>query len=268
MTSVSDRPDLTQTLDGQPIRLQRKGPGRYHLNGERVLSVTTILNEGVPKPALVDWAAKVTAQAAVNDWEDLSRLPVSDRLERLIAAHWETRDRAALTGTAIHALGEALVQGQSVDVPDVHRPAVEAYARFLDRYDVQPIAVERPVCHYAHGWAGQFDLRARVRGGTDWLFDLKTSRGIFDNNALQLAAYASAELVALDASGDLSVWAPPERCGFIHIKGDSVELRPLAEGAVEALYRAFRHAAEVARWGRQAKEESPIDGALELPQAG
>ena len=42
-------------------------PTHYYqdANGNRIPGVTTILNEGLPKPALINWAANATAEAAV-----------------------------------------------------------------------------------------------------------------------------------------------------------------------------------------------------------
>jgi hypothetical protein len=255
--NLAARPDLTRDQAGEPITFQPRGPGRYVLNGERVPSVTTILSDAIPKPALIDWAARVTAEAAVNDWDDLTRLPLMTRAERLREARWKVQKEAALAGTRIHELGEHLVKGEAIDVDERFVPAIEAYARFLDRFDVQPLFVERPVCHFAHRWAGRFDLRARFRDGTDWLLDLKSSSGIFAENILQVAAYANAELVLTGddpRAGELAAWTPPDRCGFVHIASDAVELRPVATEAVASAYTVFRHAAEVARWLKDAKD--------------
>ncbi|HRE00728.1 MAG TPA: hypothetical protein PLV68_05480, partial [Ilumatobacteraceae bacterium] len=48
-------------------RIQNYGKGHgYFLDGEKVRGVTTIIGDGIPKPALLDWSAKMTAQFVVN----------------------------------------------------------------------------------------------------------------------------------------------------------------------------------------------------------
>ena len=61
-------------------RIITRGRGHsYELDGEKVPGVTTILSKGVPKPALVDWAARMAADYAINHWDELATQPLSDR---------------------------------------------------------------------------------------------------------------------------------------------------------------------------------------------
>jgi hypothetical protein len=244
--------------EGKVPPLFAKRGKRYFVHGEPVPSVTTILSEGFPNPALVSWAARTTANFAVNRWDELALLPVADRLERLKGAAWGERDTAALRGTEIHALGEMLVHGQAVEIPEEHLGPVEAYARFLDRFDVQPSLTECPVANPAHGWAGTPDLRAILRGGTDYLLDLKTGKGVYESHVLQAAAYAHAAIY-LDNEGEIHEWTRPQRVAAVHITPDSVELIPLDAG--DRAYQIFRHASVVARYKRESttawKEHRP-----------
>jgi len=247
MSALEERPDRTLNLDGTRVTLTKRGRGSYLLNGRKVPSVTTILSDGWPKPALAYWAAKEAAAAAVNRWDELAALPVSERIETIKRAPWERRDAAALRGTEIHELGERLVAGEPVEIPDAFLGPVNAYARFLDRFDVQPILVERPVANVSHEWAGTFDLRARLYDGTDWLLDLKTGSGVYETHAIQLAAYAHAEIY-VDNGGEVRAWDPPQRCGVVHLTSDSAELIPVDARA--RAYAVFRHDAIVARFRR------------------
>lgn len=244
-----DRPDPTVNADGTRVTLTKRGHA-YKLNGSKVPSVTANLKDGFPSPALITWAARETAKAAVDRWEELAELPVTERLDQLRGAAWDRRDAAALRGTEIHDLGEKLVHGEPVEIPDAHVGPVNAYARFLDRFDVQPILVERPVACVTHWWAGTFDLRARLSDGTDWLLDLKTGKGVYESHALQLAAYAHAE-VYVDEQGEVRGWSPPERCAVVHLTPDSAELVPVDAGLLS--YVMYRHAAVVGKFRRDVK---------------
>jgi hypothetical protein len=249
----------------QAPRFVKRGK-RYFIDGEPIPSVTTILHDGYPAPALVTWAMRTTAGYAVDRWDELAALPVSERLRQLEKAAYASRDAAAMRGTEIHALGEALVHGQPVEIPEQHLGPVEAYARFLDDFDVQPTLTECPVANPDHGWAGTPDLRATLRGGHDYLLDLKTGKGVYDSHALQLAAYAHASIY-LDADGNVRDWTMPERVAVIHVRPDSVELLPVDAGP--RAYSVFRHASVVARYTRETSDAYkerrpwPIGRALE-----
>ena len=65
-----------------PRHAESTAKGRYYthpVTGQRLVSVTNAISVGMAKPALVPWAAKVTAEqvaAAITDpdeWEDFLR---------------------------------------------------------------------------------------------------------------------------------------------------------------------------------------------------
>lgn len=231
-------------------RLRKRGKA-YTWDGESIPSVTTILREGFPAPALVTWAARETAGYAVDCWDQLAQLSTSQRLRELEGAAWKRRDAAAVRGTTIHEHGVGLVHGEPVQVPDELREPVQAYARWLDQWQVVPTITERPVVNPDHGWAGTIDLRANLLGDQDWLLDLKTGRGVYESHALQLAAYAHAAWW-LREDGELIPWELPFHCGVVHIRGDECQLIPTDFS--ERTYRTFRHAAAVATWAREASQ--------------
>lgn len=231
-------------------RLRKRGKA-YTWDGEPIPSVTTILREGFPSPALITWAAKETAGYAVDCWDQLDKLSTSARLRELEGAAWKRRDAKALRGTRIHELGVDLAAGLPVIVPDELRQPVEAYARWLDEWRCVPTVTERPVVNPEHGWAGTIDLRATLLGDQDWLLDLKTGKGVYESHALQLAAYAHAAWW-LREDGELIPWELPAFVGVVHITPDGCELIPTDFS--ERSYRTFRHAAAVASWAREASQ--------------
>lgn len=250
------------------MNFERRDHGRYHtywLDGVKLPGVTTILDGGIPKPALVEWAAKTTARYAVDRWDELATLPISARLDRLTRARWEVSDAAKLNGTKVHGYAEAMVHGDPTEVPPEYLRAAEAVARLMDAYRIEPVAVERPVFHATHGWAGTPDLLAGMGGATLVLWDWKTGRGIYPEVALQLAAYAHATHW-LKPDGTVAEWEPPEQCGAVHITSDSATLYPVAAG--DDVYTAFRYAQQVWKWCARVADDSPIGSPADPATAG
>src|SRR6516165_6140444 len=96
-----------------PTRRIDRGRGHsYLLDGEPVDGVTTIIGDGIPKPALVNWAANTTAAYAVDHWEELAHLGVAQRLRTLEKSRYETLKAAAGRGTDIHKLAQRLAAGE------------------------------------------------------------------------------------------------------------------------------------------------------------
>lgn len=181
-------------------RFARTNHGKGHsytLDGRRIPGVTTAIGKVLDKPALVTWAANETARYAVDNWASLSDRNPIDRLEILKGSRFAPNQRAVEQGKRIHDLGERLAKGEPVEVPDDLRPRVEAYARFLDDWDIEVIATESPCCNTTYQYAGTFDLVAKVGklDGVQLVMDIKTGKGVYSETALQLAAYARADLM-------------------------------------------------------------------------
>jgi hypothetical protein len=221
-----------------PIRRVDTAKGHHYKDavGARVPGVTTIIGDGIPKPALITWAANATAEYAVDNWDNLSTLAPAQRLKRLQAARYDAKDAAAKRGTEVHKAAEKLLADQEVQVPDDIAGHVEAYARFLDEFKVEPVHVEFSCISYKWGYAGTADLCAWLqlpeRGRVLTLDDLKTSRsGIFGETALQLAGYLFADVWVVDGKE-----IPPPKvdyCCGIHVRGDGYDLLPVEVGEQE-----------------------------------
>lgn len=227
-------------------------------NGDRMPGVTTILGEGLPKAALINWAANATAEAAINRWDEYAEMPPAKRLDALKQARYETTDKAKRRGTEVHTYAEALVQGKEVTgVPDLLRGHVEGYARFLDGFDVAPVLVEVVVVNYSYGYAGTLDLVADIQCPLcgkvcRWLLDVKTNeKGIYAETALQLAAYRYAEFY-VDNEGKELPMIDVEHCGAIHVTSDDAVLVPTA--SEPAQFSMFRIAAKVREWDKTNRE--------------
>jgi hypothetical protein len=239
------------------VTIKRVNYGRGHGyidtdTGVKIRGVTTILSDGLPKPALLNWAANVTAEYAVDRWDDLSALSPSKRLKELQGARYADRDAAANRGTQVHGLAERLAQGEEVDVPDALRGHVESAVRFLDDWNVQPVITEAVVVSYKHMWAGTLDLIADLADGQRWLLDYKTSRsGAYGDTAFQLAAYRYADCYLDPVSGVELPMPEVDAAGVAWIRADGYDLYPYEAGAAQ--YREFRYIQMVAELGDRSK---------------
>lgn len=247
--------------------------GHYYIDAdagnERVPGVTTILGDGLPKPALLNWSATATAAYAVDRWDELAALPVAERLKKIEGGRWAARDAAAAKGTAVHAMAEKLVAGKQVTIPDALTGYVNACVAVLDEFDVRELHVEVVVYSETHRHVGTCDLIAEVLlpdmpeyahiprsedGYSLGLFDWKTSKsGIFGDVALQLAAYRHSEwLIPADGADPIEMPEVDFTAG-IHLRPDGkYSLVPLITDA--DVYRDFLYVKETARVVNGVKE--------------
>lgn len=250
------------------MKIQRKQAGKNHYyvdldaGGERVTGVTTITGNGLPKPALMNWAADATAEYAVDHWAELTPLAFSERLKKIKGGRWGARDAAAARGTAVHKIAERLTAGEKVTVPDNARGYVEACVRFLDEFDLQADFVEAVVYSETNRHVGTCDLIGRVllpdmpeydhiprdaAGYSIGLFDWKTSKsGIFGDVALQLAPYRHSEFLIHPETSETIPMPEVDFTAGIHLRPDGTySFVPLETG--DDVYRDFLYVKEVAR---------------------
>jgi hypothetical protein len=274
------------------VRIQRKDNGRNHFyidldTDQRVPGVTTLVGDGLPKPALLNWAGDATAEYTIDAWEELSKLPPSERLKKMKGGRYEKRDAASNKGTQIHKLAERLIAGERVTVPDALTGYVQSCVRFLDEFDVRAAHVEAVVYSESRRHVGTLDLIADVLlpdmpeyehidrsddGYARGLLDWKTGKsGIFGDVAMQLAPYRHSEFLILP-DGDVIDMPAVDFCAGIHIQADGYSFVPLRCG--EEQYRDFLYICEVARIQAGLRDlvgqpiEPPTASAYVLTQAG
>lgn len=242
-----------------PIRRVDTARGHHYVDATnaRVPGVTTALDGGLPKKALINWAGTATAEAAVDRWDELAELGPAKRLKELQGARYAEKDKAAKRGTEVHGYAERLIHGDRIEVPEELAGHVEAYARFLDVFKVEAVAVEFGVASYKHGYAGTTDLIADIvvprLGKKRLLLDLKTSRsGIFGEVALQLAAYRYADVIIGKGEDPETRMIEVEGCAGIHVRGDGADLVPVT--ADEAVFRSFLYVKQVYEFDKVSRD--------------
>lgn len=239
---------IDRTYRGKPTH-------HYELDGQRVDGVTTLIGAGIPKPALTYWSARTVAEYVVENLEQIQTMlatgGIGPTTQFLKNVPWQQRDTAAVRGTDVHALAEQLVHGAEVDVPEHLAGHVEGYARWLDRSGAQPLLTECVVASRTWRYAGTADLILTDDLGVPRIADLKTSSGVYGETALQLAAYRHAEFY-LDGDDERPVPPTDETGWVIHVTESGTEAYPVPVG--ERQWKAFLHAAEVARWAKTSKD--------------
>jgi hypothetical protein len=214
-------------------------PGRhiYKLDGHHVPSVTTLLRV-LDKPAIPPWTARITAQYALDHWDDLAAMPSDERFELLRGTADRAKNKAAARGTQIHKWAEDLLKGAPVEIPPEHVATVEGFAAFWESAGMVTAYSECQVWtegDYLTGtsYAGTLDLIALDAAGNYWLLDHKTGKGVYPDMALQLAAYADAEnIVIAPKLGDGTATNVPvdmpmphiHHLGVLHIRPDGTTL--------------------------------------------
>jgi genome maintenance exonuclease 1 len=169
--------------------------GKAPLMVPGVTSILAVIN----KPALVPWAAKLTAETytgLVSAAVDSGTLNPKRLLEIEKEAKGAPRAKAkagADIGTLVHAWAEAWARGQPLPMPedDSARKGVEAFTAWCEAHHVRFRLTEMRVYSRAFNYAGTFDFMAEVDGEL-MLGDYKVSSGIYPEHHLQCAAYAQA----------------------------------------------------------------------------
>lgn len=158
--------------------------------------VTSILNV-INKPALVPWAAKLTAETySTLVSKKLAAgallpadLPGIEKESK--GAHRAVAKEAAGIGTIVHEWAEQYSQGNIQVMPEnpAAAKAVEGFIGWLNDNKVAFKHTEVRVYSRQMAYAGTFDFMAVVNGELV-LGDYKTSSGIYPEHHLQTAAYA------------------------------------------------------------------------------
>jgi hypothetical protein len=236
----------------EPKRLYKvREPAPYGQSGVpdftdwlEVPSVTTVLGV-LDKPALPWWGMRVGIEgvlamhnmgllASVSTLSEHQKVLAYEggmgtwhaagieKVEELLTKHKLTvnhvRDKAGDRGTAVHDALEVWAKTGELPDPSIYPPQQHGYVlgliAFLTDTMLEPEAAEVIVGSAEYGFAGRYDLRARVPEESQVVFhrtpvkgaqyatikpglgliDLKTSKGIYPSHARQLEAYEQASV--------------------------------------------------------------------------
>lgn len=227
-------------------RVNRGRGHSYTIDGKPALGVTTILKAGLPKPALIGWAAREVAQAVIDRRDVLMDFSDAELMDFLRNAPGRKRDAAANRGTEVHKLAQRLAAGEEVEVPEELTGHVDSYLAFLDSFQPSNALLERPVFNRTHLYAGTIDLLADTPKLGKALFDVKTSgSGIYGEVALQLAAYGRAEFYVDDEFNEIPL-PPIDSYAAVWVRADGFDVYPVE--VTEREFKTFLYVAQVAWW--------------------
>lgn len=257
-----------------PRRAEATAKGRYYrhpVTGTSLVSVTNVISVGVAKGALVPWAAKVTAEYAMNHLPALVKQARTDRdgaTKHLKAQVTQARDKAADLGSRIHAHAEAHILGKPIADDPECAPYVAQYVRFLADFGVDIAAdveaAELTVANPAKGYAGTLDLilRLPLDGFTEgrtlpcqerrlWLVDIKTSAtrpvgSVYADYALQLAALRGCTEAWLPDDTVTKMPAPIYGAAVLNLRTDAYALIPVPSDT--PVLHAFLGALATTQW--------------------
>lgn len=187
--------------------------------GVVVPGVTTVIAL-LAKPALINWAWRLGLEG-----QDMNKV----------------RDKAADIGTCVHYLAECHLKGQKPEVQDFTpdtiekaKPLVRAFAAWAAKECLRVKASEANVVSEAWQFGGCIDIIARRLDGKLGLYDIKTSKGIYDEYKIQLAAYE----VAWD---EVNPDSPIEFITVIHLDKETNDLHLYNFGDLSVYFEIFKH---------------------------
>jgi hypothetical protein len=243
----------------------KRGDLRYYqhpITAEKRIGVTSVCGM-LPKPFLPRWSAKLVAEEAVATLGPVMSLVADGKrdaaIQMLKGAPWRSSGQAADTGTQLHAIAETINRGE--DPGRIHpdlQASVGHYKQFLD--DWQPEFLEIEATGWGpdeDGWAGTMDAVLKI-GDQCLVWDLKTGKGVYEEVALQLTAYANARCL-MEPDGTERPMPEVEGGLVLHLRPEGYRLIPIRIGP--DIYEVFQSLLVVARWDSEMKK-----GVIGTPQ--
>lgn len=230
-----------------------KGTGtdqqRWYRNNNTKVEVPGVsaIVDMMPKGALTPWAARLAAEYAIGNQEEVQELLSQKDGEKLAVTRIKNAssryaEKAAREGTAVHHYTESIARAvqnntkpKADDMPRGMIPYLKNYVRFLNEFDVEPVMLETVVWDERIGYAGRLDMLCRLRSISDSLVIVDTksgASGVWESVSLQQTAYRYAESY-WDETEDVikpmpevtaayALWLRPE--GYALIPVDTTEL--------------------------------------------
>jgi hypothetical protein len=248
-----------------PSLADDSGSERWYLHprtGERFLSVTSALGY-IAKHFLSTWAAKLSAEAAIDAWETVQAAAAIDPCElkgseacgvcRTCVSHWLAdrhnviRETAGDLGSRFHeAVEHQSLFGPGGEVDEDVQPFLDAYNNWADRAKPTIFMTEATVINRRFGYAGTLDVGLEFGDGSELpkklehlrgrvlLGDWKTGKSVDKLAAWQENAYRFGEAILLPDGTEEPL--PHFEAGLI------LHIRPESEGGVkmrEAVFNAW-----------------------------
>lgn len=236
---VGDEFREVKNADGELIKARVGADGKALV----VPGVTTVLRM-LDKPALIQWSVDLTVAWAADNWQYLGSHSDEQILRAGKYRHKDVLNERAEIGTRVHEFADVFMN-DGFEYPDLDEESEQAVGQFLefansDRFG-GALATELTVVNETLGYAGTFDLIGLVDGLVS-LCDLKTSKGLWWEHELQLAALAHAEYMILE--GEDGFWVHHPMPEFEALK--LIQVRPnYWDPRTKTVIPAFYHVSDV-----------------------
>ena len=202
-------PEWVELPNGTRIAQSTGRGSRYYMvegdpavEGKKLVSATTALKI-IDKPALIGWSNKMGRLAMadvlkgyLDEGQVITKGMIDEGADAARSAPNSTKFKAADFGTAAHTLIEEIIAGQDPDIPEEFREVVDNFLAWEREAGIVELDLsEQRIYSAQYLYAGTKDARGwKLRNGKKVLIamDWKTSNGIWDEMALQVAAYAHA----------------------------------------------------------------------------
>ena len=195
---------------------------RYKTGDGKVVPGATTITGLLNKPYLIKWANNLG-------------------LEGIDSSTYT--DEAAKVGTLAHALIQADLQGEQLDMRqfspaqvDLAENAVLSFFEWKKRHSIEPIYCEVPFVSEIMKYGGTVDCYCKL-DGKPTLLDFKTGKAIYEEYFVQLAAYAE----LLREAGH-----PVEECRILRVGRDDTEgFEERSVADTSKWFEVFRHLLDV-----------------------
>jgi hypothetical protein len=236
-------------LIGNVYKGTGKDQQRWYRNNNTKTEVPGVsaIVDMMPKGALTPWAARLAAEWAVDNINEVQEL-LSEKdgrfraIDKIKNASSRYADKAAKEGTSVHHYAETVARAvqantkpKADDMPQGTMPYLRNYVRFLKEFDVEPVMLETVVWNEEVGYAGRIDMAAILHKISEDLVIVDTksgASGVWESVSLQQTAYVKAEswwdeeediLKPMpEILGAYALWLRPE--GFALIPVDTTDM--------------------------------------------
>jgi hypothetical protein len=191
----------------------------YLIKGKKYARVTRI-NSIIDKPELRNWYAKTGPEKSK-----------------------EILKKRAGFGSTTHKLIEVILSGETIsreNYDNYQLESIDEFHKWVKEHDLTVQALEQHLWSEEYKYAGTCDCIAMVDGKL-MILDWKTSKGIYDEYFLQMAAYVN----AFEELTGIKVWG----IGILHIRdGEHNFVTKTHQEMMETYFPVFLHAKALYEW--------------------
>lgn len=188
---------INKMYDGQVELVFEPYKHEYTYNGKKVYGVTSVL-QVISKPALLFWSANMAAdyfRDNIKPGISYDEIQLESIWKAAKKAHTLKKEEAGSIGHLVHNWVDQYCKGEQPAMP-INEKAQGGIARFLQwvkEHNVKFLSNEQPCFSRKYNYAGTIDGICQIDGKL-YIFDLKTSNGIWDEYLIQVAAYKNARI--------------------------------------------------------------------------